>query len=116
MIPEDLDKNQNGSSSNANAAKGKAKRKSAGNKRKGKKPARKRAKKNRDGNFSASSKVTQSAPVSRRPRRSAAKKAMNRLQDLGEIEGSYSQPSASHYVGYVEEGETVDMIMENFKS
>ena len=114
-MAEDLDKNQNGSSSNANGTKGKEIKKSAGNKRKGKKPARKRAKKNRDGNFSASSKVTQSAPVSRRPRRSAAKKAMNRLQDLGEIEGSYSQPSASHYVGYVEEGETVDMIMKKFQ-
>ena len=78
----------------------------------GEKPARKRAKKNTDKKFNASLKVTHSVPMSRRPRRSAARKAMNRLQDLGEIEGSYSQPSASHYVGYVEEGETVDMIMK----
>ena len=47
-MAEDLDKNQNGSSSNANGTKGKEIKKSAGNKRKGKKPARKRAKKNRD--------------------------------------------------------------------
>ena len=37
---------------------------------------------------------------------------MTRLQDLGEVESNFSQPSMSHYVGYVEEGETVDMIMK----
>ena len=70
--------------------------------------------KNEDASFSGSYAKT-AAPVSRRPRRSAARKAMTRLQDLGEVESNFSQPSMSHYVGYVEEGETVDMIMKKFQ-
>ncbi len=52
----------------------------------------------------------------KRPRRSAARKALNNLNAyMGVPSDRVSAPSTSHYVGYVEEGETVDMIMKKFQ-
>ena len=59
-----------------------------------------------------------SLPPPREPRskRNAARKALNNINNYMGVSNSHDvAPSASHYVGYVEEGETVDMIMAKFQ-
>ena len=58
--------------------------------------------------------VVAAAPAPpKRKRRRAARKALSAINSSNDT-SSGPAPSASHYVGYVEEGETVDMIMRKF--
>ena len=63
---------------------------------------------------SASDSAAMAAPAPpKRKRRRAARKALQNINSANDTVAGPA-PSASHYVGYVEEGETVDMIMRKF--